>query len=131
MDGAINPSIRDMATCDPATVGCASVGVRPFIFTPPLHPTPLVFACPHSGRYYPYDLDANVDLFSLGRLEDTDVDLLLKEAPNYGAAVIAVSVRARGVISGVGDGGFWGGACPTPKFGGSGGHRAHRYGGVD
>jgi hypothetical protein len=41
-----------------------------------------------------------------------------------------VSVRARGVISGVGDGVFWGGACPTPKRGGSGGHRAHRYGGV-
>ena len=41
-----------------------------------------------------------------------------------------VSVRARGVISGVGDGVLWGGACPTPKRGGSGGHRAHRYGGV-
>ena len=40
------------------------------------------------------------------------------------------SVRVRGVISGVRAGGFWGGACPTPKFGGAGGHRAHRYGGV-
>ncbi len=40
------------------------------------------------------------------------------------------SVRARGVNSGVGAGVFWGGACPTPKCGGSGGHRAHRYGGV-
>ena len=41
-----------------------------------------------------------------------------------------VSVRARGVISGVGDGVFRGGACPTPECGVAGGHRAHRYGGV-
>ena len=40
------------------------------------------------------------------------------------------SVRARGVISGVGDGVFRGGACPTPECGIAGGHRAHRYGGV-
>ncbi len=39
-----------------------------------------------------------------------------------------VSVRARGVISGVGEGVFWGGACPTPKRGGSGCHRAPRSG---
>ena len=39
-----------------------------------------------------------------------------------------VSVRARGVISGVGDGVFWGGACPTPECGVAGGHRVHRYG---
>ena len=41
-----------------------------------------------------------------------------------------VSVRARGVISGVGDGVFRGGACPTPECGVAGGHRVHRYGGV-
>ncbi len=41
-----------------------------------------------------------------------------------------VSVRARGVISGVGDGVFLGGACPTPECGVAGGHRVHRYGGV-
>jgi len=40
------------------------------------------------------------------------------------------SVRARGVISGVGDGVFLGGACPTQECGIAGGHRAHRYGGV-
>ncbi|MEZ5710499.1 MAG: AAA family ATPase [Blastomonas sp.] len=44
--------------------------------------------------------------------------------------VIKVSVRARGVISGVGDGVFRGGACPTPECGVAGGHRVHRYGGV-
>ncbi|MFP5455304.1 MAG: hypothetical protein ACLGHK_07380, partial [Alphaproteobacteria bacterium] len=43
---------------------------------------------------------------------------------------IVVSVRARGVISGVGDGVFRGGACPTPECGVAGGHRVHRYGGV-
>jgi len=47
-------------------------------------------------------------------------------ALSYGHA----SVRARGVISGVCDGVFRGGACPTPECGVAGGHRAHRYGGV-
>ncbi len=41
-----------------------------------------------------------------------------------------VSVRARGVISGVGDSVFRGGAGPTPECGVAGGHRVHRYGGV-
>ena len=45
-------------------------------------------------------------------------------------AATIVSVRARGVISGVGDGVFRGGACPTPECGVAGGHRVHRYGGV-
>lgn len=50
--------------------------------------TPLVFACPHSGRHYPRDLDANIDLFNLRRLEDTDVDRLLEETPQHGATLV-------------------------------------------
>ncbi|MFM7404722.1 MAG: N-acetyltransferase family protein [Erythrobacter sp.] len=45
-------------------------------------------------------------------------------------AARSASVRARGVISGVVEGVFRGGACPTPECGVAGGHRAHRYGGV-
>ena len=73
----------------PATAEGASADTPPFIVTRPGRSTPLVFACPHSGRHYPCDLDAVVDLFSLRRLEDTDVDHLLAEAPMYGATVIA------------------------------------------
>ncbi len=62
---------------------------------------------------------------------------LVRNALSHGNVEIAdgyfeftVSVRARGVISGVGDGVFRGGACPTPECGVAGGHRVHRYGGV-
>ncbi len=51
-------------------------------------------------------------------------------AIDEGATPPDVSVRARGVISGVGDVVFRGGTCPTPECGVAGGHRVHRYGGV-
>ena len=54
----------------------------------------------------------------------------IQELAAYWRDEYNVSVRARGVISGVGDGVFRGGACPTPECGVAGGHRVHRYGGV-
>ena len=67
---------------------------------------------PHSGRSQ--EKDDGPNLRSLKGITEHD----------------SVSVRARGVISGVGDGVFRGGACPTPECGVAGGHRVHRYGGV-
>jgi len=84
MDAAINPTLRASATEKAAPADAA-----PFVVSQAQQPTPLVFACPHSGRHYPSDLDAHVDLFSLRRLEDTDVDLLLQDTPKYGATVVA------------------------------------------
>ena len=84
MNAAINPKVRA-----PAMAEGASADTPPFVVTPAAQPTPLVFACPHAGRHYPRDLDAQVDLFSLRRLADTDVDLLLAETPQHGATVVS------------------------------------------
>jgi N-formylglutamate amidohydrolase len=56
-------------------------------------PTPLVFASPHSGRFYPDDMmsAAALDAVSIRRSEDALVDDLIAEAPAHGAAVIAAS----------------------------------------
>ncbi|ALJ12522.1 hypothetical protein [Sphingopyxis macrogoltabida] len=59
-----------------------------------------------------------------------DGDEAVPLSPKRDTKIAEVSVRARGVISGVGDGVFRGGACPTPECGVAGGHRVHRYGGV-
>jgi N-formylglutamate amidohydrolase len=53
-------------------------------------PTPLVFASPHSGRFYPDDMmsAAALDAHSIRRSEDAFVDDLIAGAPAHGAAVI-------------------------------------------
>lgn len=86
MDVAINPS-----ACAAATVANRDPAITPppFIVVPARHSSPLVYAAPHSGRHYPSDLKADVDLFSLRRFEDTDVDLLIEAAPEHGATVVA------------------------------------------
>lgn len=56
-------------------------------------PTPLVFASPHSGRYYPEDMmsAAVLDAVSIRRSEDALVDDLIAAAPGYGAAVLSAN----------------------------------------
>ena len=53
-------------------------------------PTPLVFASPHSGRFYPEDMmsAAALDAVSIRRSEDAFVDDLIAAAPAFGAALI-------------------------------------------
>jgi N-formylglutamate amidohydrolase len=53
--------------------------------------TPLVFASPHSGRFYPPDMRAAADLSpqAVRRSEDALVDRLLERAPERGCVVIA------------------------------------------
>lgn len=54
-------------------------------------PTPLVFASPHSGRFYPDDMmsAAALDAVSIRRSEDAFVDDLIALAPTQGITVIA------------------------------------------
>jgi len=54
-------------------------------------PTPLVFASPHSGRWYPDDMmaAAALDAQAIRRSEDALVDDLIEDAPTLGAAMIA------------------------------------------
>lgn len=54
-------------------------------------PTPLVFASPHSGRFYPDDMmaAAALDAHAIRRSEDVLVDDLIGRADALGAAVIA------------------------------------------
>ena len=54
-------------------------------------PTPLVFASPHSGRFYPADMMAatGLDPQAIRRSEDAFVDDLIAVAPGLGASLIA------------------------------------------
>src|SRR5512141_93107 len=54
-------------------------------------PTPLVFASPHSGRWYPEDMmaAAALDALAIRRSEDALVDDLIAATPDLGAAMIA------------------------------------------
>ena len=56
-------------------------------------PTPLVFASPHSGRYYPPEMmsAAALDAVSIRRSEDAFVDDLIAAAPDHGAALITAN----------------------------------------
>ena len=53
-------------------------------------PSPLVFASPHSGRYYPADMGASARLgaAAMRSSEDALVDHLLEAAPGHGCAVL-------------------------------------------
>ncbi|MDB5467508.1 MAG: formiminoglutamase [Phenylobacterium sp.] len=53
-------------------------------------PTPLVFASPHSGRFYPADMmaAAALDTLAIRRSEDALVDDLIEAGPRLGAATI-------------------------------------------
>ena len=55
-------------------------------------PTPLVFASPHSGRFYPEDMMAALDAHAIRRSEDAFVDELISSGPDHGAAMISVNL---------------------------------------
>lgn len=57
-------------------------------------PTPLVFASPHSGRYYPEEMmaAAALDAHAIRRSEDAFVDELIASAPAHGAALICANL---------------------------------------
>ena len=61
------------------------------IRTPKFQSVPLVFASPHSGRNYPVDFvaGARLDPVSLRRSEDSFVDELFGDAPEFGAQLIS------------------------------------------
>jgi N-formylglutamate deformylase len=66
----------------------------PYLLTRPARRnTPLVFASPHSGRYYPPDFvaAARLDPVALRRSEDGFVDELFAAAPEFGAPLLAAT----------------------------------------
>ena len=66
----------------------------PIVVLRPLRQTiPVVFASPHSGRSYPYELLAasRLDSLSLRRSEDSFVDELFAAAPEHGAPLLAAT----------------------------------------
>lgn len=58
---------------------------------PGINAQPVVFASPHSGRFYPLDMlsRARVPLINLRRTEDAFVDELFADAPRHGAHLIS------------------------------------------
>ena len=64
------------------------------VFEPEEPTSHLVFASPHSGRVYPADLmaHAQVDALTLRSSEDAFVDLLISDAPRFGAPLITTEV---------------------------------------
>lgn len=72
-------------------------GRRPFTLrgagSPDAPPTPLVFASPHSGRFYPEDMmdAARLDAHAIRRSEDVLVDALIAGSTAHGAAVISAA----------------------------------------
>jgi N-formylglutamate amidohydrolase len=64
------------------------------VFEPVETSSHLVFASPHSGRVYPADLlaRAQVDALTLRSSEDAFVDLLIADAPRFGAPMITTEV---------------------------------------
>ncbi|MCJ9428610.1 N-formylglutamate amidohydrolase [Kordiimonas marina] len=84
--------ISDIARPDPAP--------PPFLLRPPVGaPKCVVFAVPHSGRYYPPALVKNAALtpHNLRLCEDAYVDHLFSEAPGFGAALL-VATHARSYL---------------------------------
>ena len=65
----------------------------PFEFYECLKPTPLFFACPHSGRYYPPELTnaSELTLSNLRESEDAFTDILCSGLPAKGAHLICAN----------------------------------------
>lgn len=87
--------MRAMNAWEPMVAGDDAVRAAPYELrrasaddAPP--PTPLVFASPHSGRFYPDDMmaAAALDALSIRRSEDAFVDDLIEGAAALGASVI-------------------------------------------
>lgn len=62
----------------------------PYLVQParPGRETPLVFASPHSGDFYPADMAASASLDAVRSAEDARVDRLIASGPEAGAAMI-------------------------------------------
>ena len=77
----------------PAEVELAAMAAAPaFMITRPIAlTTPLVFASPHSGRYYPHDMmdAAALDGDEIRSSEDALVDTLIATATDHGAPLIS------------------------------------------
>ena len=84
MDAGELPSSPIAATLEPSYE--LKLGERPA----DAHPSPLVFASPHSGRHYPTDMGASARLgeAAMRSSEDALVDLLIEAAPRHGCAVL-------------------------------------------
>lgn len=91
--------MKPMTAWEPIAATDAAPAVPPFELRraapegePP--PTPLVFASPHSGRFYPEDMmaAAALDALAIRRSEDAFVDELIAEAPELGVAVIRANL---------------------------------------
>jgi len=66
----------------------------PYLLTRPVRQTsPLIFASPHSGRFYPPDFvaAARLDPVALRKSEDGFVDELFAAAPEHGAPLLAAT----------------------------------------
>lgn len=72
----------------------ADVPTAPFTLTYPVRGEgPVLFASPHSGREYPAEFvaAARLDPLGLRRSEDSFVDELFADAPDYGAPLLAAT----------------------------------------
>src|SRR4051794_16141258 len=94
---AWEPIAVDEARADAPAAGLAAEGGRAAVCLRraaadgEAPPTPLVFASPHSGRWYPDDMmaAAALDAQTIRRSEDALVDDLIEPAPSLGAALIS------------------------------------------
>lgn len=48
----------------------------------------LVFASPHSGSHYPYDMGSSLDICDIRKVEDAAMDRLISSAPDHGITVL-------------------------------------------
>lgn len=94
----MEPEIADDSEAEPLSGAVFSgmqgsrIGIsRPFDVLAPARTTcPLIFNSPHSGSLYPTDLIAasGLDMLSLRRSEDSFVDRLFEDAPQFGAPLL-------------------------------------------
>jgi len=60
-----------------------------YVRAPRVEPIPLIFDSPHSGTHYPDDFKPTAPLANIRRVEDSLVDQLFADAPDYGAPLLA------------------------------------------
>jgi N-formylglutamate deformylase len=78
----------------PLTVLAGDVEPGPVMLSrPPRQSVPLIFASPHSGRFYPpaFLAESRLDALSVRRSEDSFVEELFAAAPAHGAPLLAAT----------------------------------------
>ena len=97
-DSAVNGSISAESAAETAAAPDQKAAIRAMQSTiahvlvrqePLAEPAPVVIDSPHSGTDYPSDFEFICDFDSLRQAEDTHVDLLVADAPLYGAWLLA------------------------------------------